>query len=803
MSSLVFALRQFTQHPCFTALAVFTFALGIGPNAAVFSVVQAVLLRPMPYPEANRLVFVGEWSREVPNMSLSYPNYRDFRDRQQTLEVLGAGRHQGFNLVGPSENERATGAMVSHELFIALGTRAIRGRLPGPDDDRVGAERTVVLRESLWQRLYGGRETVIGESIHLSGRLYTVIGIVPDSFAFPTRFNELFVPLGLFGDEYSNRGSHPGLYGVGRLRTGVTIEQARADLQAVAAQLAEEFPETNAGHSATVKPLAKQILGPVRPALLVLLGAAACVLLIACANVANLQLARALGRRREFAVRAALGASRARLVAQTLAESVVLGLAGCAAGLALGVWALDALIATLPEKLPRLDEVRLDGTVLLVCVAASLITSVLFGLVPAMQAARTDLSETLAQGGRSGSAGHGQGWRAALIVGEFALTALLVFSAGLMMRTLARLHAADLGFATERRLTFNWVLAGADFAGNERRLALTERALERLRALPGVTNVAAANPLPLTGSSNQNGYVTDLVPEPGLGQMPFAETFQVSTDYFATMGVRLIAGRTFTPSDGPEAPPVVVVDTRFAERNFGSVAAALGRRLSYGGPPREDSRGWHEIVGVVAHVQNYALGTDTREQTYLHLPQSPPGFLSFVVQTPGAPAALTSAVRAAMREVEPALPVFAERSLAEYFDQSIGTQRLTVTLLGAFAALALMLAAVGLYGVLSYNVGQRTREIGVRMALGAHPRDVVAMIVRHGSILAGVGLVIGMAAAIGAGRLLRSVLYEVSPLDPASFAAVALVLAGVGAIACWLPSRRATRIDPAMALRTE
>jgi putative ABC transport system permease protein len=801
MQDLKFALRQLLKAPGFTAVAVLTLALGIGANTAIFSVVYGVLLRPLPYPEQDRLVAVSEWSEQVPGMSISYPNFLDWRARQQCFTAIGVSRRQSFNYVGASETERVIGAMASHDLFAALGLPVLRGRLFSSDDDKAGAERTVVIGESYWKRSFGGRDSAVGEKIQLSGDFYTIIGVSSDATQLPGGSTDLWAPLGLWSDQYRNRGDHPGLYAVARLKPGVTFETAETEMRTIASQLAQEYPASNARQSIEMQRFTDRAFGSVRPALWALLGAAAFVLLIACANVANLQLARAQARSREFTIRAALGAGRGRVVRQLLVESLLLGLLGCVAGLVLGGWAIDALRAGLPANIPRLQEIALNGWVLSFAVGASVLTSLVFGLVPASQAARQDLHAALAQGTRTGGAAAGRRWRATLIVGEFALTCLLLVGTGLMLRTLANLYRADPGFSTDRILTFDLELPGPAFRQPAQRLPLLARALERLAAVPGVKQVAFVSPLPLRGG-NQSTYYVEGTTVPGVGHAPSVERIQVNGDYFATLGIPLIAGRTFGAQDVESSPRAVIVDTMFVEKNFPG-QDPLGKRFAYDARPPVKESNWMQIVGVVGHIKNYGLRETTREQTYIAFTQSVPTGGTFTVRSERDSTALVPSLRAAMREVAGDLPVFNFRTMDDRFASSISTERLTVLLLGIFAALALVLAAVGLYGVLSYTVGQRTHEIGVRMALGATTHSVIGLVLRNGLKLAGLGLFLGLAASLGLARFLRSSLYEVSPFDPVSFAAVALVLAAIGALACWLPARRATRVDPVEALRAE
>jgi putative ABC transport system permease protein len=803
MSLSLYAFRQLTKSPGFTIVAVLALALGIGANTAIFSVVHGVLLQPLPYPQQERLLFLGEWSEQVPQMSVSYPNFADWRARQQSFSAIGVMRSQSFNHVIKGEAERLAGAQTTHDLFTALGVSPIRGRLFNADDDKPGAERTVVIRESLWHRAFGGRDSAIGEQMEINGQFSTIIGVLSDDIQFPSLQTEIWEPLGLSLDQpaYQARGNHPGLYAIARMKPGLSFELAQAEMRRIGDQLAQEYPATNAHQSVAVTRLTDQAFGQVQPMLYVLLGAAGFVLLIACANVANLQLARAHLRGREFAVRAALGASRGHVIRQLLAESIALGLLGCAVGLILGWWALEGMRAVLPPSIPRLATVQLNEWVLGFAVGISLLTSVSFGLVPALHAARVDLREGLAQGARA--AHGGRRWRTALVVGEFALTSVLLVGAGLMLRTLANLYRADPGFRTESVMAFNWQLPGADYSQPAKRVAVIDRALARLATVPGVTTVGLVNPVPLSGGGNQSHYYIEGSPLPEPGRHPSAERAEVNPDYFKTLEIAVLAGRSFDPRDTTDSPRVVIVDTLFVARNFPTGANPIGQRFVYGTQPPSDEKQWVQIVGVVAHIQNYGLGNPTREQTYLPFTQSPPTVMGFTVRAERDAAAIMPSLRAALREVAPELPIYGARTMDDAFEANIATQRLTVILLGTFAALALLLAALGLYGVLSYSVNQRTREIGIRMALGAQAGAVVRLIVRHGIALAGLGLAIGLIVALGLARLLKSVLYEVSAFDPVSFGAVAAVLTIIGTIACLIPARRATKVDPIVALRAE
>jgi predicted permease len=798
---LRYASQGLRNHPWFTVVAVLALSLGIGANTAIFSVVDAVLLRPLPYPDQDRLVVVHESTRPQPDLSLSYPNFLDLRSRQRSLAALGVARTQSFNESSPGGAERLAGAQISHDLFAALGVSTLRGRVFTADDDRPGAAPAVLIRESLWRRRFGGGESVLGETIKLNGSAYTVIGVMPEAVKWPTT-TEVWVPLGLSADQpsFQNRGNHPGLYAVGQLLPGVTLEAARADLRGVADQLAREFPLTNAGQSVAVESLPERAFGQVAPMLYLLLGAAGFVLLIACANVANLQLARAQSRNREFAVRAALGAGRGRLLRQVLTESFLLGAIGCVGGVLLGGWSLATLRAVLPANLPRLAEISLDARVLVFASAMGLITTTVFGLLPALHASRSDLREALTQGTRSVGGGHR--WRAWLIVGEFALTSVLLVGASLMLSTIKNLYRADPGFSTEHIVTFSWALpATTTHAEPEKRVAAIERALEQLERVPGVTNVSAVSPLPLNGTGNNGAFYVESAPDAIASAAPWAERAHVSSTYFETLEIPLVAGRTFDGRDTLTSPRVAIIDDEFAKKYFPQ--GAIEQRFAYGNKRPTAESDWYRIVGVVRHIENNGPGASTRLQTYVPFTQLPPVALSFAIRTPQPPQTIMPALREVMRTVEPELPIYGESTLDTLFASNISTPRLTSTLLAVFASLGLVLSAFGLYGVLSYLVGQRTREIGVRLALGAQPREVVTLMARQGMKLAVFGLGIGLLAAIGLVQLLTRVLYQVSPFDPQSFVSVAGLLLIVGLLACWLPARRAARVAPMTALRAE
>lgn len=799
LSDLRFALRSLLKTPGFTGVAVLTLALGIGANSGIFSFLNTILLRPLPFPDSHELLFIGERSQQVPNMSIAYPNFLDWRERQKHFTAIGVGRGQSFNYVGSSETERISGGLFTHDMWAAFAVAPKFGRVFNAAEDKPGAERTAVISERFWQRSFGGTADVLGKKITLSGEIYTVIGVMPVSFIYPSASAEVWVPFGLFGADNMNRGNHPGLYSVARLKPGSTFEAAQADMVAIAKQLEQEYPGSNTGNSVSVATLADRAIGGQRSSVWVAFGAAIFVLLIACANVASLLLARAAARAREFAVRSALGAGRGQLIRLVLAESLLLGLAGTALGLLAGYGTMQGIKALIPPNSPIATQTTMDFTVFAFTVAVGLGFTTLFGLVPALMGSRVDLNEALAAGTRSGGGHVNARWRSVLVSGEFALTLLLLFGSGLMIRTIQNLYEADLGFQTDKTITFGYVMPGRDWQDAAKRTQLLDRSLEKLRAIPGVTHAGLTNPLPLSGGGNQTGFMVEGTADPGPGNRLSTENNAASRDYFETMRIPLVRGRTFTDEEKADEPRVCIIDTLFADTHFAG-QDPLGKRIQIG---FGDSPSYLTVIGVVAHVQNYGIGQPTRVQLYNPYRQMPPGSVSFVLRTTMDPSALAAPIRAAMREIEPTLPVFGVRTMDEIFTQSVTNQRILLTILSVFAGVALLLAAIGLYGVLSYIVGQRTREVGVRMALGATAGSVRQLMLGQGLRLAAFGLGVGLLASLGLGKLMGTILYGVSPFDPLVYAAVAILLTAIGLFASWLPAHRATRVNPVEALRTE
>jgi putative ABC transport system permease protein len=799
LSDLKFALRSLAKSPGFTGIAILTLALGIGANSGVFSFLSMMLVRPLPLPAVTDLVFIGEHSQQVPNMSVSYPNYLDWRQRQKSFTALGTFRGQAFNYVGPAETERVSGAQFSADMWVALGVAPRLGRVFTADDDKPGAARTALISEGFWRRAFGARDSVLGDKLTLSGEIYTIIGVMPADFRIPTGTPEVWVPFGLFAEQNMERGNHPGLYCIGRLKPGVGYDAAVADMRTIAKQLEQAYPASNTGNGISAQRLVDRIIGPQRSAVWISFAAAFGVLLIACANVANLLLARAAVRTREFAVRAAIGAGRGQLIRLVLAESLLLGLAGTALGLLVGYGTMQGIKTMIPPNSPFVTQVSMDSTVFAFAVLVGVGVTTLFGLVPALTGSKVNLNEALLAGGRSGGGHVNARWRSVLVSGEFALTLVLLFVSGLMMRTIFNLYRADPGLKTDHVISFGYVMPGRDWSEPAKRAQLLDRALERLRNLPGVTHAALTNPLPLSGGGNQTSYLPEGLADPGPGRRFSTENNVASRDYFETMRIPLLRGRMFTDAEKADEPRVGLIDTKFAETHFAG-QDPIGKRIMMGDPANPT---YLSIIGVVGHVENYGIGQDTRVQLYSPYRQVPPGFVSFVLRTTMDPAALTPSIRSAMRELEPTLPVFAIRTMDEIFDVTVTNQRIMLTLLSIFAALALLLAAIGLYGVLSYIVGQRTREVGIRLALGATAASVRQLMLGQGLRLAAIGLGLGLLACLGVARLMGSMLYGVSPYDPLSLAAVSVVLVAIGLFSSWLPAHRATRVNPTEALRTE
>ena len=796
--------RMLLKSPGFTIVAVLTLALGIGANSAIFSVVNGILLRPLPYPDAGQLVFLTEWSQQVPNMSFSVENFKDVRDQNKVFDALVATRNQNYVLTGLQEPERLSGRQATSGLFKTLGVTPILGREFTAEEDKVGAPKIVLLGEGFWNRRFSRDLNIIGKQLLLNNESYTVIGVMPGTLHGTLRATEIWTPLLPGEDRFGgpgNRGSHPGIYVTARMKPGVTVEQARAEVKGIAQRLAEQYPNSNAKQSMTVEPFLNAVVGDLRSALWVLLGAVVFVLLIACSNVANLLLARAAARQKEIAVRTAMGAGRKRIIRQLLTESVLLSAVGGLLGLALAYGGVQALVAITPTNTPRINEVKLDWVVLAFTMVVSLGTGFLFGLFPALQASKSDTAETLKEGGRGSSSGISRHRvRSGLVIAEVSMALVLLVGAGLMLRSFMRILDADPGFNPEKVLTASFSLPQAKYNDNAKVAQFIEQAVQKVQAIPGVE--AAASTLPLLGGW-QNGFVAEGQAEPQPGQMPSTDVTRVTPDYFRAMGMSILKGRAFTAQDVANQPLVCIVDETMVQ-TYWPGQDPIGKWIRFGSNPQNPRM---TVVGVVGHVKNYGVDQESRVETYLPVMQNPVGTATFVIRTAGDAGAVSSAVRQALGSIDADVPLYGVRALDDILSDSRGQRRIAAQLLAAFSLLALVLAAVGIYGVMAYSVQQRTHEIGIRLALGAQKGDILKMIVGHGMILAGIGVVIGWFMAFGVSfslsRAVTTLLFQVSHADPPTFASTPLLLTAVALLACYIPARRALRVDPMIALRYE
>jgi putative ABC transport system permease protein len=794
-----YGFRMLRSYPGFTLAAVLTLALGIGANTAIFSVASGVLLRPLPYPDADRLAMVWMDNSRIDLREdwHSYLNYTDYRDQNTTFAGMAAFNNAARAFTDGSQPERLLGAHSMANLFDVLGVRPLHGRTYTDAESNRGAEAVVVLSHGLWQRRYGGRLEVIDSMVEMNGQPARVIGVMPPGFAFPAKETEFWIPTPLNEQLRASRGSL-WLQVIGRIKPGSSMEQAQSDLLRVNADLLRRFPQQK-GYSVYVQSHYDQIVGRIRPAVVVLLGAVAFVLLIACTNVANLLLARASTRERELALRAAIGAGRGRIVRQLLTESVLLAVIGAAAGLLLAWVGLDALLAAAPRDLPRLDEIRIDAGVLLFSLGLAVVTGLFFGLAPALQTAGADPGRALKEGGR-GTTSVGVSLRRGLVVLEVALAVVLLVGAGLMIRSFVNVQRVDLGFDPERVLAARVTLFGSGYQQAPRVVDFYRELVSRTAATPGVEGAAAVGTLFLSATPNSTNFSIEGRPDFTPEESVEVPVDSITPGYFAVMRVPLLAGRFFDDRDAAGAPDVVIINETM-KRMYWPDESPVGRRIKYGNLA---SRGpWMTIVGVVGDTRRTGLDAVVRPETYLPHAQSASANMLLVVRTTGAPEAAVPLVRTVMRAIDPAIPLTAPRPVDEQLGEMTAQRRLNTLLLTVFAAVAAIVAAVGVYGVLAYSVQQRRRELGVRMALGATAGTLLRLVLREGVTLAGAGLVLGLAGALALGRALTSLLYGVSATDPATLAAIAGVAALAALVACLVPAIRAMRVDPTIALRAE
>lgn len=799
MTDFNYALRTLRKNPGFAAVAILTLALGTGATSAVFSFVYAVVLRPLPYHEPGRLVAVRE-HREGRDMSFTAPDYLELRAQARFFEHLAASRGASVNLTGGGEPERVLALRVSGNYFETLGVPPSHGRGFRWSDEPDGAQRVLVLGEGLWRRRYGADPGIVGRSIEINGEPHTVVGIMPPQLSLRATGAQLFLPLNLTARERASTGAHF-LTVTGRLRRGVSPSQGQTELAAIMKGFEKVRPQSNARVTARVLDLHASLVNEVDDAAFILLGAVSFVLLIACANVANLLLARATGRQHEIGIRVALGASRPRIARQLLTESAVIGIFGGCAGLALAYWSADVLKGIFPQDIPRLHQTRVDGVVFGFTLAVSLLTSLLFGVAPALQASRPNLQQALREETRNAGSLRRRRLSSIIVAGEIALALVLLVAAGLLLRSFVRLQRVELGFNPANLLTVRMSLPEARYGTAEQTAAFYQELTERVRRQPGVTTAAVASHAPLAGRGFTISMWIEGRPRPArIEDTPVVFLRFVSPGYFSTLGVRIARGRAFTGGDRANAPAAAIVN-QTAVRRYWPNEDPIGKRFTLD----DDREGAVEIVGVVADVKHFGLSQSTEPEVFMPLPQTLSMQRSMIVlaRTSGEPEAAAGPVRQAVWGLDPQLPVFNVRSMEQLRAEATGDERVGLALVALFAALALILAAIGVYGVMAFMVGERSREIGIRLALGAKPADVLRLILFDGAWLTGAGVAVGLLGAFGLTRLLQTLLFETPATDPATFATFAAVIALSAMLACFVPARRATRVDPVTALRAQ
>jgi len=798
--------RALLKSPGFSLIAVLTLALGIGANTAIFSVVNAVLLRPLPYRDAERMVAIQELDPQGNKVQVTSANFLDWRAQNTVFAHLAAIRTRQSNMANDAQAERIETAITSANFFEVFGAQPQAGRLFLPADEQAGHAPVVVLSHGLWQRRFGGAASAIGQQLILDGKSYTVIGVAPPGFQYPDKTELWFPPLRL-APEISETADVTQMRGMGylsavaRLKPVSSLEQAKAEMETITARLRKQYPETNNNRFNLVVPLQTHLVGETSQSLWLLFGAVGCVLLIACANVANLLLARATTRRRELAVRAALGATRGRMLRQLLTESLSLALAGGLLGLLLAGWGVDAMTRLLPENFPRLGEIALDLPALGFALLASLATAIIFGFAPAWQSAQVDLQEALKESARGSAGARRNRLRGALVTAEVALSLSLLIGAGLLFRSFLRLQAVNAGFDAGGVLTMRLSPSGTNFREDPQYISFYQKVAEKIAAIPGVEAAGAINRLPLSKGPTFNFRVEGR-PERPIDQWPGANYRNVTPDYFRAMKIPIAQGRAFTERDNESAPTVVVINQATAAREFDG-QNPVGKRISFGGRDRSGQLIWHEIVGVAADVRNKELKEETEPEIYTAAWQDAFAGMTFVIRASVEPASLATAVRQAVREVDSAQPVSDLRTMESVVSEAVTQPRFNLTLLGIFGGLALLLSAAGVYGVTSYAVAQRAQEFGIRKALGAQSGDVLRLVIRQGMAAVLPGVVIGLVIALAATSVMKSFLFGVSANDPLTFAVIALLLMSVAILACWIPARRATKVDPMVALRCE
>jgi len=805
LQDIRYAVRKLSRTPGFTTIAAFTLALAIGATTAIFSVIDGVLLKPLPFRDPERVVRVTNL-RDGNRMVSSVPDFLDIRAQSKSYAWLAALDNQAMNLTGGSEPERISAARVGATFWSLLGVTPQVGRGFAPNEDSQSAARTVVLSDGLWKRRFGGDRRIVGKTIALDGNSFTVIGVAPPGFSFPDR-PDVWIPLVFAQDDLNPDGRGAHWMGImGRLAPNVTVTQATSELVTITRRLEEQYPESNTNMSGAVIPMQEYLVGDVRPALYVMLGAVAFVLLIACANVANLLLVRAASRESEMAVRTALGAGAWRLVRQLVIESVLLAMIGGVFGTLLALWGVDLLLSMAPNGLPRINEVTVNGSVLVFTAGVTAVTGVLFGLFPALHAARANVGGMLKEGMRGSSGGvASRRARNTLVMAEMALAVVLLVGAGLLIRSFSKLLAVDPGFRAERVVTFAIAAPDTKYGQYAQRRELVSNLVERMKRVPGAQGAAVVTGLPLSNiMMRTSAHIVGTPPERP-GERKSTDVAMATPGYFTTMGIPLVAGRDFTDRDGSGAPVVSIVNQEFVKRYFPN-ENPIGKRIELGWDQDTASTGGNmtlggEIVGVVANVKRRGLSQEVFPETYASYMQPTFSNFSVVVRSTADPSTVMAAIRAQMRELDRDLPLSDLRQLKELVAASVSRPRFYTTILGVFASIALILAAVGIYGVISYAVSLRTRELGIRIALGATGRQVSGLVLQQGVGLAIAGVAVGGAGAYWLTRLLSKLLFGVSATDPLTFVGVAALLTAIAAIASFVPARRAAKVDPLLAMR--
>jgi putative ABC transport system permease protein len=808
MNSLIqdirYGLRMIRTSPGFTLVVLLTIALGIAANTIIFSVVNTIVLRPLAYKDADRLAFASQTTSDIKIKPFSVQDYYDWRDNNQVFDHLAAFRWESFNITGDTQPERLLVSQVTANVFPMLGVEPLIGNVFTPNDDKTGANPVVVLSHGLWQRRFGGDPNVVGHSVNLDGQIFTILGVMPADFRFypsSTMRADLWMPIGLFSQQWMvSRNARPGIYAVGRLKDGVSLEQAQAEMNTIASRLEQQYPDTNAGHRAYIVSLHRHLIRDVRTLILLLLGAVVLVLLISCANVANLLLARAARRQREISIRAAMGATKFRLIRQLLTESVVLSVLGAIIGLGLAYPAIEFLISISPPSIPRISEITIDGRVLWFTFGVSVVTGLIFGLTPALHSSKTDLSQALKETARSSVGAARKQIRNLLVISEVAIALVLLVASILIMRSFVKLVETSPGFETTNVLTMQMALPANRYPQDWQRRAFAEQLVQRLKGLPAVESAAVVTPLPLSGEGRQAPFTIEGRPAAADSEVPLAELAAISPDYFQALSIPLVRGRYFTEQDTHDSTQVVIIDETMAKRHWPN-EDPIGKQFKIG--PAASPAPWMQIVGIVGHTKNYGVTEESRVEMFRPYAQMAFNAISVVVRTSRSPEVIANAVRGEIGGIDKDQPVYNIRTMETMLATTVAPRRLSVYLLGAFALLALILEAIGVYSVLAYTVTERVHEIGVRMALGAQRSSILKLIMGQGLSLVVIGMVIGLAGSVAFNQVVGSLLYGVSTSDVISYMGGMIVLTVVAVLACYLPAKRATKVDPLTAIRYE